>query len=159
MKPEREIGILLRKAGLTLATAESCTGGLVAHRITNIPGSSDYYERGYVVYSNKAKIELLGVGAGLIERHGAVSSQVARAMVEGARRAAGVDFAVGITGIAGPTKDQSTKPVGLVYIAVCGPQDTRVEEHRLSGTRLQIKSQSADRAFQMLREHLISPAI
>jgi nicotinamide-nucleotide amidase len=155
MKPEREIGILLRKSRRILATAESCTGGLVAHRITNIPGSSDYFERGYVVYSNKSKTDLLGVDAGLIRKYGAVSEEVARAMAEGARKVSGADFAVGITGIAGPARDQSNKPVGLVYIAVCGPNGkVWVEEHRFKGTRLQIKKQSAERAFQMLRQEL-----
>jgi PncC family amidohydrolase len=154
MKIEREIGILLRRMGRTLATAESCTGGLIAHRITNIPGSSDYFERGYVVYSNKSKIDLLGVSPELLQKHGAVSKQVAHAMAEGARSASEADFSVGVTGIAGPTRDDSAKPVGLVYIAVAGPDGGRVEEHHFGGTRLQVKRQSADRAFQMLREHL-----
>ncbi|RJP17881.1 MAG: CinA family protein [Candidatus Abyssobacteria bacterium SURF_5] len=153
MKIEREIGILLREKGQTLAAAESCTGGLIAHRITNIPGSSDYFERGYVVYSNKAKTELLGVDPRLIRRHGAVSPEVARAMAEGARRAAGTDYSVGVTGIAGPTRDRSAKPVGLVFIAVCGPRGkARVEKCNFKGTRLQIKNESADRAFEMLRK-------
>jgi nicotinamide-nucleotide amidase len=157
MKVEREIGILLRKAGMRLATAESCTGGLIAHRITNIPGSSDYFERGYVVYSNVSKSDLLGVDPALIGRHGAVSREVAGAMAEGARRSSGVDFAISVTGIAGPTRDSSTKPVGLVYIALCGPDErVQVEEHHFKGARLQIKNQSADRALHMLRERLES---
>jgi nicotinamide-nucleotide amidase len=155
MKLEREIGVLLRKAGRTLAMAESCTGGLISHRITNVPGSSDYFERGYVVYSNRSKSELLGLDAALIQRHGAVSEQVAGAMAEGARRASGTDVAVAVTGIAGPTRDQSSKPVGLVYIALCDDSGTRIEELHFTGTRLQIKNRSADRALQMLRETLM----
>ena len=154
MKIEREIGIILRRMGRTLATAESCTGGLIANRITNIPGSSDYFERGYVVYSNRAKIELLGVPPELLRQHGAVSEQVARAMAEGARSTSGADFSVGVTGIAGPAKDESAKPVGLVYVSVAGPDGVRVEEHHFAGNRLQVKRQSADQAFQMLRELL-----
>jgi PncC family amidohydrolase len=155
MKPEREIGIILRKAGRRLVTAESCTGGLIAHRITNVPGSSDYFERGYVVYSNKSKTELLGVGADLLGRVGAVSAEVALAMAEGACRVSGAGVCVAVTGIAGPTRDQSAKPVGLVYIAVCGQEGVRVEEHHFRGSRLQVKKQSAERALQMLREFLV----
>ena len=155
MKIEREIGRLLRQTRKTLATAESCTGGLIAHRITNIPGSSDYFERGYVVYSNRSKSELLGIEPELIRRHGAVSPEVAGAMAEGARRGSGADYTVGVTGIAGPTRDASTKPVGLVYISVSGPEGVRVEEHHFRGTRLQVKRQSAERALFFLRDYLI----
>jgi nicotinamide-nucleotide amidase len=155
MKPEREAGKLLIRRGLTLATAESCTGGLIAHRITNVPGSSGYFDRGFIVYTNTAKVELLGVKASLIERRGAVSREVAQAMAEGARTASGAGVGLGVTGIAGPISDDSRKPVGLVYIAVSvagGSAATR--EHRFSGTRLQIKRQSADAALALLVEIL-----
>ena len=151
MKPEREIGKLLIQNGHTLAVAESCTGGLIAHRITNVPGSSNYFERAFVAYSNRSKTELLGVRPQMITRHGAVSSDVARAMAGGARRQAGADFGLAVTGIAGPISDESKKNVGLVYIAACGPDGlARSKRHRFRGTRLQIKKQSADAALALL---------
>ena len=107
-----------RRAGITLATAESCTGGLIAATLTEIAGSSDVVDRGFVTYSNAAKTELLGVDAALIARHGAVSEPVARAMAEGARARAGVGRAVAVTGVAGPGGGSAEKPVGLVHLAV-----------------------------------------
>jgi nicotinamide-nucleotide amidase len=155
MKPEREIGILLRRGGLTLATAESCTGGLIAHRITNVPGSSEYFERGFVVYSNRSKTELLDVKPALIKRHGAVSSEVARAMAAGARAASGASYGLAVTGIAGPVTDESQKPVGLVYIAVCDRGGSAaVERRHFGGTRLQIKKQSAEAALALLLKRI-----
>ncbi len=112
------------KAGRTLATAESCTGGLVAALLTAVPGSSAAVERGYVTYSNAAKAEAIGVDPSLIETHGAVSEPVARAMAEGARAASRADMAVAITGIAGPGGGSAEKPVGLVHLAVSGPGGT-----------------------------------
>jgi PncC family amidohydrolase len=151
MKPEREIGRLLTDRGLTLATAESCTGGLIAHKITNVPGSSNYFERGFIVYSNESKTELLGVKPGAIKRFGAVSREVARAMAVGAKEASGANFGLAVTGIAGPTADESKKPVGLVCIAVCAPDGSvAVEEHHFKGTRIQIKKQSAEGALRLL---------
>lgn len=151
MKPEREIGKLLTLHGRTLATAESCTGGLIAHRITNVPGSSNYFERGFVAYSNPSKTELLGIKPQLIQKHGAVSSAVARSMAAGAREQAGADFGLAVTGIAGPVTDESTKSVGLVYIAACGPDGpVRSKRYNFKGTRLQIKNQSADAALELL---------
>jgi nicotinamide-nucleotide amidase len=155
MKSEQKIGKPLVKRDLTLATAESCTGGLIAHRITNVPGSSDYFERGFVTYSNRSKTELLGVEPRLLNRYGAVSRQVAREMAFGAKRASGADVGLGITGIAGPVSDESKKPVGLVYIAVCLPDDsTLVEKHNFAGTRMQIKKQSAEAALALLTQAL-----
>ncbi|WP_342163737.1 CinA family protein [Methylobacterium sp. SD21] len=113
------------RAGRTLATAESCTGGLVAALLTAVPGSSAVVERGYVTYSNAAKAEAIGVDPDLIARHGAVSEPVARAMAEGARTASRADVAVAITGIAGPGGGSAEKPVGLVHLAVAGPLGTR----------------------------------
>lgn len=111
-------------AGRTLATAESCTGGLVAALLTAVPGSSAAVERGYVTYSNAAKAEAIGVDPALIQAHGAVSEPVARAMAEGARAASHADVAVAITGIAGPGGGSADKPVGLVHLAVAGPGGT-----------------------------------
>lgn len=108
----------LRNANLTIATAESCTGGLLAGLLTEIPGSSDVVERGYVTYSNAAKIEAIGVPTDLIATHGAVSAEVARAMAQGALRASRADMAVAITGVAGPGGGSDEKPVGLVHLAV-----------------------------------------
>ena len=155
MKNEREIGRLLVRRNLTLATAESCTGGLIAHRITNVPGSSDYFERGFITYSNRSKTELLGIEPRLLSRHGAVSRPVAREMAVGARRASGASVGLGVTGIAGPVSDESKKPVGLVYIAVCGPDgSTLIEKCHFTGTRVQIKKQSAEAALSLLIEAL-----
>ena len=143
------------RRGLTLVTAESCTGGLIAHRITNVPGSSGYFDRGFIVYSNNSKTELLGVKTSLIKRCGAVSREVAQAMAEGARTASGAGVGLAVTGIAGPVSDESQKPVGLVYIAVSIANSTAaVREHRFSGTRLQIKKQSAGAALALLIETL-----
>ena len=155
MKPEREAGKLLMRRGLTLATAESCTGGLIAHRITNVPGSSGYFDRGFIVYSNNSKAELLGVKASLIERYGAVSREVAQAMAEGSRTVSGAGVGLAVTGIAGPISDESKKPVGLVYIAVSVANGSAaVEKHQFRGTRLQIKRQSAEAALALLVEIL-----
>lgn len=115
---ESVVGALLAERGLSVATAESCTGGLIAERITDVPGSSDYFNGGVVAYSNEAKASLLGVPAALIEKHGAVSEPVARAMAEGAREKFGSDFAVATTGISGPSGGTPEKPVGLVWIAL-----------------------------------------
>lgn len=117
-------------AGRTLATAESCTGGLVAALLTAVPGSSAAVERGYVTYSNAAKAEAIGVDPALIARHGAVSEPVGRAMAEGARAASRADVAVAITGIAGPGGGSAEKPVGLVHLAVAGPGGTIHLERR-----------------------------
>ena len=157
MKLEQKIGKILARRGLRLATAESCTGGLIAHRITNVPGSSGYFDRGFVVYSNLAKTEMLGVEASLIEERGAVSREVARAMAEGARKASGADVALAVTGIAGPISDDSEKPVGLVYIALStAGSPSVVGKHNFSGARLQIKKQSAEAALALLLETLDS---
>ncbi len=113
---------MAREAGLMIATAESCTGGLVAAALTSVPGSSSVFERGFVTYSNQSKTELLGVEAALIEEHGAVSEQVARAMAEGVLERSRADLAVSVTGIAGPGGGSRKKPVGLVHFA-CAARD------------------------------------
>jgi nicotinamide-nucleotide amidase len=142
-----------REARLKLATAESCTGGLVAAALTDIAGSSDVVERGFVTYSNEAKTELLGVPASMIAAHGAVSAQVATAMVQGALAHAPVDIAVSITGIAGPGGATAGKPVGLVYFAVARKGgDSRVERHNYQGERAAIRAAATERALELLLE-------
>ncbi len=152
---EAVVGELLRERKLRLATAESCSGGLLAHRLTNVPGSSDYFERGMVTYSNEAKAAELGVAVALLEAHGAVSEPVAIAMAEGIRRAAGVDLGIGITGIAGPAGGTEEKPVGLVFIALAAAEGTRAHRLQFFGDRERIKNWSAAIALNMIRMHVL----
>jgi len=154
MKIEEEIGRLLRDRKFTLSIAESCTGGLVSHLITNVPGSSDYFDRGYVVYSNRAKTELLGVSEYTIKKHGAVSSNTAAAMAEGVKTKSGTNIGLSITGIAGPGGGAIEKPVGLVYIAVAGCKKTECKEYMFKGKREEIKLQSAKAALEFLKDYL-----
>jgi len=149
---EHTIGDRLRASGGTLATAESCSGGLIAHRVTNVAGSSAYFLGGVVSYSNAAKIALLGVSEASLDAHGAVSEPVAHEMAEGARAKFGATYAVACTGIAGPSGGSPDKPVGLVYIGVTGPSGTRVERCQFSGNRESIKQQTADRALSLVLE-------
>lgn len=152
---EEKVGRLLRDRGMTLAVAESCTGGLIAHTLTNVPGSSDYFERGFVTYSNEAKTEELDVQAELVAEAGAVSAQVARAMAEGALSRAASDVAVSATGIAGPTGGTTDKPVGLVFVALAAKDGlSLVEEHRFSGARLAVKEATCRAALELLRRYL-----
>jgi nicotinamide-nucleotide amidase len=141
----------LARRRLTIALAESCTGGLVARLLTDVSGISRSFLAGVVSYSNEAKRDILGVPAGLLEGHGAVSAPVARAMAEGMRRLTGADVAVGVTGIAGPEGGTPEKPVGLVYIALAGPDGTQVRECRLHGTRERIRVRSALTALDVVR--------
>lgn len=152
---EQVVGNLLRRNKKTLATAESCTGGLLGHRITNISGSSDYFLMGAVTYSNQAKTNLLGIPARLIEKQGAVSSQVAQAMARGAREKAMSSFGLAITGIAGPTGGTPEKPVGLVYTALAWDRGAEAEKNLFVGNREIIKFQSSQKALDMLRRHLL----
>jgi nicotinamide-nucleotide amidase len=149
------VGGLLRERGLSIAVAESCTGGLVTSRLTDVPGSSDYVERGFVTYSNRSKVELLGVPADVIAEHGAVSERVASAMAEGARRGAGADVGVGLTGIAGPGGGTAEKPVGTVAIAVSFEQETSVRTFLFHGSRDMVRSQAAQAALDMVRRRLL----
>ena len=150
------VGALLRERGLSVSTAESCTGGLVAHRLTNVPGSSRYVERGVVVYSNEAKTDLLGVPAELIRAHGAVSAPVAEAMARGACRIGGTACGVAITGIAGPDGGSPEKPVGTVFVGVASPAGVEVRRFRFAGGRESVKWQSAQAALDMLRRALLA---
>jgi len=148
---ECAVAVLLKKYHKTIAVAESCTGGLVSDKLTNIPGISEFFLEGVVAYSNKAKVETLGVSEDLIGKYGAVSPQVARAMAEGIKRRSSSDIAVGITGIAGPTGATKEKPVGLVYIAVASGNDVEVKECRFKGSRIDIKIFSANTALNIVR--------
>ena len=151
---EEVVGDGLRRDGATVATAESCTGGLVAQMITAIAGSSDYFDRGFVTYSNQAKIDLLGVGSDILRDHGAVSEPCVRAMAEGARARAGTTYALAITGIAGPGGGTADKPVGLVYIALAAPDRTVARRIRWPGQREQVRAISAMVALDLLRRRL-----
>ena len=134
-----------------MAVAESCTGGLLTSRLTDVPGSSAYVERGVVCYSNRSKVELLGVPDAILSEHGAVSEPVAQAMAEGARARAGTDVGIGITGIAGPDGGTPDKPVGTVAIAVVVGGETRVRTFQFVGGREQVKFQASQAALNMLR--------
>ncbi|HRC37945.1 MAG: CinA family protein [Rubrivivax sp.] len=142
----------LRRRGWRIATAESCTGGLIAAACTQLAGSSDWFDRGFVTYSNAAKIELLGVDATLIEAQGAVSEAVARAMVQGALRCAPVDLALAVTGIAGPGGAVPGKPVGTVWLAWGTVADVRTELLQLGGDRDAVRGASVHAALQRLTE-------
>jgi nicotinamide-nucleotide amidase len=148
---EAIVGELLRDRGLMVAVAESCSGGLLASRLTDVPGSSAYVERGVVCYSNRAKVELLGVAEELIREHGAVSEPVARAMAEGVAATAKTPVGMAITGIAGPGGGTPEKPVGTVVVAVTLHGVTRVRTLKLFGGREMIKFQSAQAAMNLLR--------
>lgn len=146
---------LLTKRKETLAVAESCTGGLLANRITNVPGSSAVLLAGYVCYANEAKIDILGVDPKLIEKHGAVSEEVARTMAEGARKRAGATYALATTGIAGPSGGTKEKPVGTVYVALADANETKVKRLFFPSDRETFKQLVAQVAFEMLRRKLI----
>jgi nicotinamide-nucleotide amidase len=148
------VGNALRDTRLMLTTAESCTGGMVATAITDISGSSGWFERGFVTYSNQAKTEMIGVPAELIDKHGAVSEPVARAMAEGALRNSRAQVSLAITGIAGPGGGTETKPVGMVSFAWSNRINTSVETHVFKGDREQIRVQAAAHALRGLLELL-----
>jgi PncC family amidohydrolase len=149
-----ELGERLRARGLTLAVAESCTGGAMADAITDIAGSSDYFLGGVVSYSNDAKRLLLGVEQGTLDKHGAVSAQAARQMAEGARRALGAGLGAGITGVAGPGGGTPEKPVGLVYICVATSEGADVQRYRWTEDRRGNKLLSVEAALMALLSHL-----
>lgn len=146
---------LCKGKGVKIVTAESCTGGMITATLTDIAGSSAVFERGFVTYSNEAKVESLGVNPSLITQHGAVSSQVAVAMAQGALKHSKADVAVAVTGIAGPDGGTPTKPVGTVFIAVASARDGNVEECHFNGDRASVRQQSVAKALDML-EALIS---
>jgi len=155
---EETIGNLLRERKQTLATAESCTAGLLAGRITDIPGSSDYFDRGVVTYSNRSKSELLGVPEETIEKYGAVSKETAEAMALGIRRKAGVDYGVSVTGIAGPAGGTEEKPVGTVFIAVASADGVVSRKFSMARDREINRRRSVYAALEMLRRTILGIA-
>ncbi|HTG90145.1 MAG TPA: competence/damage-inducible protein A [Vicinamibacterales bacterium] len=152
------VGALCRARGFRISAAESCTGGLVMARLTEVPGSSDYVDRGVVVYSNQSKTDLLGVPADLIEQHGAVSEPVAEAMARGMVKSAGTDLAVGVTGVAGPGGGTPEKPVGMVAVAAAWARqnaiETRVRTYKFVGGREMVRFQASQAALDMVRRWL-----
>jgi nicotinamide-nucleotide amidase len=146
---------MLTKKKQTLATAESCTGGLLANRITNVAGASAVLLAGYVVYANEAKTDILGVDPKLIEKHGAVSEEVARCMAGGARKRARSTYALATTGVAGPSGGSEEKPVGTVYVALADENDTKIKKLFFPSDRETFKQLTAQAAFEMLRRKLI----
>ena len=150
------LGELLVQRGLWLAAAESCTGGLISHLITNVAGSSSYYLGGVTSYSNEAKVRLLGVNRNTLELHGAVSEETVLEMARGIRKAMGADIGISVSGIAGPTGGSSDKPVGTVWIGLSSAKEEFARHFLWSGDRLAVKQQSAQAALEMLVEHLRS---
>ena len=140
----------LKRKNLTIATAESCTGGLLAHLLTNISGSSEYFDRGVITYSNKSKMELLGVRQKTITEYGAVSKQTARTMAVCIRKKANVDIGISTTGIAGPTGGTKEKPVGLVYIGIATSKNVDVQRFVFSKDRLQNKEKTCYKTLELL---------
>lgn len=148
---EAVVGQMLIERKETIATAESCTGGLIAHRLTNVPGSSNYFMQGAVTYSNDSKVKILSVPEELIINYGAVSEHVAKAMAEGVRNLANSTWGLAVTGIAGPSGGTGEKPVGLVYMAISHQDFTKAEVHRFTGNREEIKQRTAQAALNLVR--------
>jgi len=156
MKLEEEVVEILKKKKLTLATAESCTGGLLSNRITNIPGASEVYIGGVVAYSNDVKVKVLGVSPLNLEKYGAVSEEVAREMATGICKLTGAVIGIGITGIAGPSGGTALKPVGLVYIGIFDTITGRIGvfKNNFTGSREEIKFQSAEAGLRVILNHI-----
>lgn len=150
------VGKLLSEKGMTLAVAESCTGGMLSNEITNVAGASKYFERGIVTYSNTSKSKLLGVSGTTIDRHGAVSEETAREMAVGVRENANVDIGIGITGIAGPSGGTPAKPVGTVFIGLATPKSITVDKFCFQRDRIWFKSLAAATALDMVRKYLMA---
>lgn len=149
-KIEQRLVKLLTQKGIKISTAESCTGGLVAERITSVAGSSACFDLGVVTYANEQKMKILGVSEENLKNFGAVSEEVALEMSKGAKRISGADFAVGITGLAGPGGATAEKPVGLVYISICGENVHKAEKFIFSGTRDEVRFQAAEEAMKLV---------
>ena len=151
---ELKIAKTLKKKKKTLVLAESCTGGLASHRITNIPGSSEYFKGGVIAYSDKVKISVLDVSPEIIKKHGAVSREAARAMAEGAGSVLKADMAAAVTGIAGPGGGTTKKPVGLAYIAFTSNKISKTEKVLFKGGRMAIKEQFSQAVLEMIWENI-----
>ena len=152
---EARVGALLLERGRVLATAESCTGGLISSMITRVPGSSQWFDRGVVTYSNQAKMDLLGVREETLRRHGAVSQETCTEMVEGLRRRTRAHYFIAVTGIAGPTGGTPEKPVGTVYIGTGTPEGTSAKRYQFKGDRIRIQLITAETALDLVRRSLI----
>ena len=139
---------------MKIAVAESCTGGLISSRITDISGASDYFEAGITTYSNESKIRLLNVPEDIIDRYGAVSEETAKAMAEGVKKTVHADIGVSVTGIAGPTGGTEGKPVGTVFIGLATKKATYVRKFFFDGNRLEIRRKTSDAAFMLVEEYL-----
>ena len=156
MSLEQDIGNLLRQKGLTLGVVESASGGLVSHRISNIPGSSDYFKGAVTAYSNEVKSKVVGVSEDTINQYGAVSPQVAEEMAEGGKKILGADICLADTGIAGPSGATPEKPVGLFYIGLSHGESTYSQKHVFPGDREQNKQSAAEAALSWLKDYLIN---
>ena len=148
------VGELLRKRGLHLAVAESCTGGLIGHLLTNVAGSSTYYMGSVTAYAYEAKVRLLGVSWDTLEKYGAVSAEIAMEMAHGIRLALAADIGISVTGIAGPGGGMPEKPVGTTWIGLSSPREEYARHFLWSGDRLAVKEQSAQAALNLLAEYL-----
>ena len=149
-----KVSNFLKEKKISIAVAESCTGGLIAHTLTNISGSSDYFDRGIVSYSNESKIELLGVSENILKKYGAVSEQVVKQMAEGIRKKSKVDIGLATTGIAGPTGGTKEKPIGLVFISISNKEKTIVKKYQFSGDRLKNKESACNAALKILMDFI-----
>ncbi len=153
---EYKIGRFLNNNGLTLSLAESCTGGMLSAKITDVPGSSNYFKGGVISYHDRVKYKVLGVSDNALAVHGAVSSEVARAMATGVQELLDTNIAVSITGIAGPDGGTAEKPVGLVFMAIIGPWGEQVEKMYFSGNRSMVRESTVAAALSMLFEYMLN---
>ena len=153
MNLEQTIAKLLTKKRLTISVAESCTGGLISNRLTNISGSSKYFKSGIIAYSNKIKTKQLKIPSRIIKQYGAVSKEVAISMAKNIRRLTKSDFGLGTTGIAGPTGATKTKPVGLVYIALASPRKIQCQEFYFHGNRQAVRLRASQAALDLVRRY------
>jgi PncC family amidohydrolase len=151
---EKQIVALLRKHGKTISIAESCTGGLISHRITNVPGSSNYYNCSVIAYNNQSKITILHVSPETLKKFGAVSRQTATEMAKAIKQVSGSDLGLAVTGIAGPGGGTPEKPVGLVYMCLVSGESVVCEEFRFKGKREEIKFQASEAALEMIKKHV-----
>jgi nicotinamide-nucleotide amidase len=156
---EQTVGKLLIGHKMTLAVAESCTGGLICHRLTEVPGSSEYFERGFIVYSNRSKMEELDLPSEVLESHGAVSAQTAEAMAQGVRKVSNTSLGLSVTGIVGPTGGSLEKPAGTVYIGMATVRDVVSKHYRFFGDRSQVKQMSASTALDWIRRFLTGDSL
>jgi len=152
---EKQIGALLRKQGKTISVAESCTGGFISHRITNVPGSSNYYDCSVIAYSNQSKITIIHVSPETLKKFGAVSRRTAIEMAQGIKQVSRSDLGLAVTGIAGPGGGTPKKPVGLVYICLASDKSVVCEEFKFKGSRKEIKFQASEAALEMVKKHLM----